>query len=241
MRQLAIIFLIYACGAHDARADDQAEESKRVFGRATFADGRPVANSLMRFNLATGKPTGEKARRPCPEHQVDCTTTEDGSFEITLPTRKQYSARIMAYENGEAGDRKWWLDLPVIKSDLRPLKLVFDDRGRILVAINYEAKLPSGYLPEIICRSTAYGPKTAFSHKPQTNSGGISLNNLQPGEYELTLAISNVGQRWKYTVMFHGCFIKRPCKTPLGFGRGDSFLTQGALRDPGLCCATASR
>jgi hypothetical protein len=26
-----------------------------------------------------------------------------------------------------------------------------------------------------------------------------------------------------------------------GFGHGDSFVTQGALRDPGLCCTTALR
>jgi hypothetical protein len=26
-----------------------------------------------------------------------------------------------------------------------------------------------------------------------------------------------------------------------GLGRGDSFVTQGALRDPGLCCITALR
>lgn len=180
-----------------AVADDDNVTSRQVTGRATFVDGTPIVDSLIRFYIS---PHDSKTVHGF-DDEIDCTTDADGKYEFTLPTRKPYKALVLACENGEAGGgRKWQLNLSNLSSEGEPLNLVFENRGRILVGITYKAELPGDFQPEIMCMSRSYGPRTTITEKPRATRRGISFTNLTPGEYELTVAIKGVNRRWTYPV-----------------------------------------
>jgi len=171
-----------------------SERSQTVHCRAMFADGTPVSNCKLEYQVRRNTHSDAVSFR------LESETDREGRYELVLPDRDRYSASVRATEQVESGHRHQW-DAEVTSLSLEdvPHDIIFENRGKILVGLPGIHALPTecgGF--HLYCSAE----ETHWNVPAELPAGksGFLIDNLQPGKYRFTLRTKKLGYEWKQTV-----------------------------------------
>lgn len=168
----------------------RTQQSLQVPGLALFADGTPVANCKIKFELLNYK---EVQEAPGYRSQVSTSTDDDGKFTVTLPDEKLYRAKAITDEVGQdsGAGRRWQSEVPKLQVGQEPLNLVFDNRGTIVLRLFQLGKDRSNKIT-LSCSSLENGKNIAWERFDPTVTGHV-YSGLEPGKYRITAQVENGG------------------------------------------------
>jgi len=169
-------------------------KSQTTQGQAMFADGTPVQNCKLKFQLRRRSSPNDTA------YWLDAKTDSEGQYELVLPDREHYLATVTATETVESGAaHKWNTELSNVSLSDIPGNIVFENRGKILVGLAGATSLPTECgTVKVGCRDLAR--KSDVPAELPTGKNGFLISHLQPGQYQITARTEHLRYEWTQTV-----------------------------------------
>ena len=172
----------------ELRFQMHSQASLTVAGQARFLNGQPVANARLVFYLTRPNEDDSGEDR---NTQVQAKTDKDGNFGVVLPGTGSFHAKVNAEQDSGSGAAKMWsCAVGQIKMGQAPLKLRFDNRGRIIVRIFHGGQLESQQQVVVSCYSLA-SKRNVVWQRVSADDRGIVLDNLEPGDYRVTARVED--------------------------------------------------
>lgn len=160
-------------------------------GRAIFTDGTPAANLTLDFHIPGKRDWVRRAK-----------TDRDGRFSVELPEPRVFKGHVDAIEAGESHlpRRRWYTKIDAIKPGQSDLRFVFDNRGRIHVAVKPASTLPTSLHFDVRCEMSklSRGFATIAAETLFFEGGETDFENLTPGKYRVTVRVKEAGH-WNWS------------------------------------------
>lgn len=177
----------------------ELESATTIVGRAIFYDGTPVANAKLEVDLFDLKKEKEADANQTDPSKADChlqsPTDNQGSFRFILPSRDSYRATIVAKLEGQEGTSSdWTQEISRLALGSEPLRLIFDNRGSVVLGIFGVPK--SSYCPAVDLRlsSKRTGQFVKSRCIPLSKFESLqTFEGLDPGQYVIEVSLRNLG------------------------------------------------
>lgn len=187
-----IALVLTAAGAQEAPISPALHV---ISGKAGFSDGHPLADARLEFRQQS-----EPSSSASPS-SFYCQTDSSGNFRLEVAQSK-LGFEVIA-EKWSDGDRlRWRCTYPHSAGEGNsPVKLEFENRGRIVVRVFGLTKLPSDY--QVFLRCSTPGSLDSVSIHRQLEAGqyGVEIHGLEPRDYQISVNMPRIGmQDWTTSV-----------------------------------------
>ena len=169
-------------------------------GRATFADGSPVAFSFLVLRLKLAKPAESAAFS---DHWYVSTVTDgEGRFTVALPDTNAFTGVATAVDSQVITEMPRWQTTVQRAQPGQPLTLVFENRGHLRVDVKVAKLEPElGQIWVRLTMNNAVSGEHSVGARMLSGTGVAEFGNLCPGNYQVVVQFFQVQHlKWSQSV-----------------------------------------
>ncbi|MEM7475119.1 MAG: hypothetical protein AAF483_09025 [Planctomycetota bacterium] len=170
-----------------------------IAGNIKFADGKVFAESRITIRVAPpNRPADDLDGLPA----FYANTDKDGNFKIEVEKAVRGTLVVIGDDYVDHDNLAWHTYVPDFDStQVRKINATFENRGRIILRVFGQSKLPSEYNIHITCTGKVPGETLRLTRQLSPSERGLTLHGLQPGEYQISAYVNRYSNdKYKTTV-----------------------------------------